>query len=158
MTDTIQPAAAIPDREDWQKQARDRDRLAGEVLDENKAALFGALSQAAIATVTVRFDGYGDSGQIEEIEAQAAGTAAPLPEGTIDIASPLHDGSGVQRARLTAREAIEQLAYDFLEQTHHGWENNDGAFGDFSFDVASRTITLEYNERFTDTEFFEHNW
>ena len=90
MTDTIQPAATIPDREDWQKQARDRDRLAGEVLDENKAALFSALSQAAIATVTVRFDGYGDSGQIEEIEAQAAGTAAPLPEGTIDIASPLH--------------------------------------------------------------------
>ena len=97
MTDTIQPAAIIPDREDWQKQARDRDRLAGEVLDENKTALFGALSQAAIATVTVRFDGYGDSGQIEEIEAQAAGTAVPLPEGTIDIASPLRDGSGVQR-------------------------------------------------------------
>jgi len=32
MTDTIQPAAIIPDREDWQKQARDRDRLAGEVI------------------------------------------------------------------------------------------------------------------------------
>ena len=96
MTDTIQPTATIPDREDWQKQTRERDRLAGEVLDENKTALFGALSQAAIATVTVRFDGwYGDTGQIEEIEAQAAGTAVPLPEGTIDIASPLWDGSGV---------------------------------------------------------------
>ena len=158
MTDTIQPTATIPDREDWQKQTRERDRLAGEVLDENKTALFGALSQAAIATVTVRFDGYGDSGQIEEIEAQAAGTAVPLPEGTIDIASPLWDGSGVQRGRLTIREAIEQLAYDFLERTHGGWENNDGAFGDFSFGVADRTITLEYNERFTDTELFEHSW
>ena len=158
MTDTIQPAATIPDREDWQKQTRERDRLAGEVLDDNKTALFGALSQAAIATVTVHFDGYGDSGQIEEIEAQAAGTAVPLPEGTIDIASPLSDGSGVQRTSLTVREAIEQLAYDFLEQTHGGWENNDGAFGDFTFDVANRTITLEYNERFTDSEFFEHSW
>ena len=158
MTDTIQPVATIRDREDWQKQARDRDRLAGEVLDENKTAVFGALSQAAIATVTVHFDGYGDSGQIEAIEAQAAGAAVPLPEVTIEVASPLWDGSAVQRTRLTIREAIERLAYDFLEQTHGGWENNDGAFGDFSFGVADRTITLEYNERFTDIEFFEHSW
>src|ERR1700730_5302893 len=115
MTDTIQPAATIPDREDWQKQARDRDRLAAEVLDENRTALFGALSDAGIATVPVHFDRYCDSGQIEAIEAQAAGTAVPLPERSIESASPLWDGSGVQRARLTVREAIEQLAYDFLE-------------------------------------------
>ena len=35
-------------------------------------------------------------------------TAVPLPERSIEIASPLWDGSGVQRARLTVREAIEQ--------------------------------------------------
>ena len=158
MTDTIQPAATIPDREDWQKQARDRDRLAGEVLDENKTAVFGALSAAGIATVTVHFDGYGDSGQIEEIEAQAAGTAVPLPEGTIDIASPLWDGSGVQRTSLPVREAIEQLAYDFLGQTYCGWQDKDGAYGDFTFDVANCAITLDYHQRFTDSELFEHSW
>lgn len=158
MTDTIQPVATIPDREDWQKQARDRDRLAGEVLDENKTALFGALSQAAIATVTVHFDGYGDFGQIEEIEAQAAGTAVPFPEGTIDIASPFPDGSGVQRTSVTVREAIEQLTYDLLGQTYCGWQDNDGAYGDFAFDVANRKITLDYHQRFTASEFFEHSW
>ena len=31
--------------------------------------------------------------------------------------------------------------------THDGWENSDGAYGDFTFDVAERTITLDYNER-----------
>ena len=156
MNDTIQPAATIPDHEDWQKQARDRDRLAAEILDENKTALFGALSDAGIATVTVHFDGYGDSGQIEEIEAEAAGTTVALPERRIEIASPLPDGSGVQWTPLTVREAIEELSYDCLDQIHGSWGNNDGAFGDFTFDVASRAITLEYNERFT--EFFEHNW
>jgi hypothetical protein len=158
MTDTIQPTATIPDRDDWQKQTRDRDRLAGEVLDENKTALFGALSQTAIATVIVHFDGYGDSGQIEAIEAQAAGAAVPLPEGTIGIASPFPDGSGVQRISLPVREAIEQLAYDLLGQTYCGWQDNDGAYGDFTFDVADRTITLDYHQRFTDSELFEHSW
>jgi hypothetical protein len=48
------------------------------------------------------------------------------------------------------------LAYSFLRQTHEGWENNDGAFGDFTFDVAERSITLEYNERYTETNYSEH--
>jgi hypothetical protein len=53
-------------------------------------------------------------------------------------------------------EAIEQLAYDFLRETHDGWENNAGAYGDFYFDVAERTITLNYNERFEDSEYTQH--
>ena len=157
MTDITQPPT-ITWAQAWLKQACDRDRLAGEVLPANKTALFDALSQAGITTVTVHFDGYGDSGQIEEIEARAAGTTVELPDCTIDIASPTSDGSGVQWTSLTVREAIEQLAYDFLGQFHCGWENNDGAYGDFTFDVASRVITLEYNQRFTDSQFFEHSW
>ena len=50
------------------------------------------------------------------------------------------------------------VAYDFLSETHGGWENNDGAYGEFSFDVAARTITLDYNERYTATEFYSHEF
>ncbi len=39
---------------------------------------------------------------------------------------------------MSVRDAIERLAYDFLEETHDGWENSDGAYGDFIFDVAER--------------------
>ena len=54
--------------------------------------------------------------------------------------------------------AVECLAYDVLERTHGGWENNDGAYGDITFDVAERTITLDYNERYTASENYTHSF
>jgi hypothetical protein len=40
--------------------------------------------------------------------------------------------------------------------THDGWENSDGAYGDFTFDIAERTITLDYNERYMQSEYSQH--
>lgn len=56
------------------------------------------------------------------------------------------------------REIIEDVCYAALSETHGGWENNDGAYGDFTFDVPHRTITLEFNERYTATDYYEHSW
>ena len=56
------------------------------------------------------------------------------------------------------RDYIEQLACDFLEDTHSGWENNDGGFGTFTFDVAQRSITLDYDERYTETNNYVHEF
>jgi hypothetical protein len=58
----------------------------------------------------------------------------------------------------TMAEAIEQLCYDFLEQEHGGWENNDGAFGEFTFNVAERTVELEFNGRFSDFTTSSHTF
>jgi len=126
------------------------------VLPANKAALFDVLAAAGIVTVTVRFDGYGDSGQIEDIEACATDTIVELPPDRIEITEPLYDGSGLERSTPSVRDVIEKFAYDFLEETHGGWENNEGAYGDFTFDVESRTITLEYNERMMTSEYSQH--
>jgi hypothetical protein len=43
------------------------------------------------------------------------------------------------------------MAYDLLEQTHSGWEDGDGAFGRFVFAFADHSITLEFNERYVDS-------
>ena len=51
------------------------------------------------------------------------------------------------RNPLDEEPGVEQTAYDFLRETHRGWENNEGAYGDLHFDVNDRTITLDYNER-----------
>ena len=59
---------------------------------------------------------------------------------------------------MPVRDAIEKLAYDFLEEEHDGWENEDGAYGEFTFDVGERTIRLEYNERVMTTSYFEHEF
>jgi hypothetical protein len=108
----------------------------------DKLAVFDALAELGIDRVTVIFDGYGDSGQIESIDAFAASqTPAVLPD---NRPVPFHG----EEIRL--REAIEALAYDCLEASEPGWENNEGAYGTFVFTVADRTIALEHNARVSD--------
>jgi hypothetical protein len=101
--------------------------------------------------VTVDYDGCGDSGQIEEIAAFDAGrNALPLPAThTLQLVS---SAPGNPPVETTLQEAIETLAYGYLEDTHSGWENNDGACGTFVFHVADRLITLEHNERYTEVD------
>lgn len=53
---------------------------------------------------------------------------------------------------------IEILCYDFLEQEHGGWENNDGAYGEFTLNVADRTVELEFNGRYTDVHTTTHTF
>ena len=143
----------------YEAQARLHAQLAREVTPLNKAALFAVLQAAGIRHVTVHFDGAGDSGQIESFDATSPDeTAAELPDGTIETRTPLWDGSGVQTETMSARDAIEKLAYDFLEEVHDGWENEDGAYGEFIFDVSEGTIRLEYNERVVTTSYFEHEF
>ena len=156
MSDTDTTSMPSPDFADWSREQDDHDRIATELRMVNKATLFDALSAAGLTIVTVSFDGYGDSGQIENIEAKAGDNAVELPAGTIEIASPAWASTDIQRQAQTIPEAIEALAYDFLGATHCGWENNDGAYGEFMFDVAARTITLDYNERYTSTENYTH--
>lgn len=156
MSDTDTPSMPSPDFADWSREQDNHDRIAKELRTVNKATLFDALSAAGLTIVTVSFDGYGDSGQIENIEAKASDNAVELPPGTIEIASPVWGSADIQRQAQTITDAIEALAYDFLGATHCGWENNDGAYGEFTFDVAARTITLDYNERFTSSENYTH--
>jgi hypothetical protein len=52
----------------------------------------------------------------------------------------------------TLPEAVEALVYEFLSQVQEGWENGEGAYGDVTFDVQTRAVTLDFNERFIDSE------
>ena len=145
----------------WQQliaQDDARTALAAEALPANKTALFDALAEAGITSVVAAFDGYGDSGQIESIDARIGDAAAELPTVEIEIATPTWDGSELHRRTLPLSEAIDQLAYDFLSETHGGWENNEGAYGEFTFDVGERTIHLDYNERIESSDYSGHDW
>lgn len=104
----------------------------------NKQALFDALVAAGIDLVTATFDGCGDSGQIEDVTAQRGEAVVELPSGEITISTMIWGSGVVNISTMTVAAAVEQLAYDFLSETHGGWENNDGAFGEFTFDVAQR--------------------
>jgi hypothetical protein len=156
MTDTEPTIVSVSPSDPWQLQERELARIAGEVLTLNKAALFDALAAAGITTVVVNFDGCGDSGQVERIEARAGDHDCALPAVELEIASMRWGSATIDRQTLPIREAIETLVYDVLSQTHGGWDNNDGACGEFSFDVAERTITLDYNERYTESHNSQH--
>lgn len=123
----------------------------------NKTALFEALTRAGIDQVTVRFDGYGDSGQIEEVEAIAGGRSVNLPSDQIEI-SRVRWYAAEPPSIMSLREAVEESAYACLDQIQSGWENDEGAYGDVVFEVAARTITLDFNGRFTDVNASQHSF
>jgi len=49
------------------------------------------------------------------------------------------------------------LFYDLIEVRHAGWENNDGAFGEFDWDLATDCLKHSHSDRFTDYEITEHD-
>jgi hypothetical protein len=156
MSDTEPTDVSVSLPDPWQQQERELARIAKEVLPANKKALFDALTAAGITTVIVNFDGCGDSGQIEMIEVKAGDDVIPLPTVQIEIASAVWGSSTIGHQTRPLEEAIEILVYDVLNQKHGGWEDNDGAYGEYIFDVAERTITLDYNERHMESDHSMH--
>jgi hypothetical protein len=157
-TDTSQPDPQ-PRQDAWLAKYQDHARRVAEARLANKDALFDALTRAGITKIVVNFDGYGDSGQVERIDVHAGESEAKLPEDQIELIEPVYgDPENVERSTHTISDAIETLVYAFLEQTHDGWEDNDGAYGDFTFDVENRTITLDYNGRYTECFYSCHTF
>jgi hypothetical protein len=148
-----------PDFVAYEQKCAAASALRADALPLNKSALFDAVAAAAIQTVVIEFDGCGDSGQLENITGLGAeNTEIPLPEDEIEMHEVQFEGPSISVVKRTVRDVLETLAYDFLEQTHDGWENGDGAHGEFTFDVATRSITLDYNERFTDSTNYQHEF
>jgi hypothetical protein len=166
---------------DWQRKWREREerRVASskQAREPNKQVLFDALAGLGVHTIIVEFNGYGDSGQIEGICAtDASEREVRLPDTpTITILTVEHESvkvrgchstsacevcelGGLHQNVYTVNEAIEAVCNGWLEETHEGWEINDGAYGTFEFDVAERTVTLEYCERYTETKDYTHEF
>jgi hypothetical protein len=124
----------------------------------NKSNVFAALAAASITTVTVAFDGGGDSGQINEVVAKKADTAVELPSVQIDFHGVSWNDNKPTTSKCTLADAIEALCFDYLSQEHGGWENNDGGQGEFLFNVAEQSIELDFNQFFTDSTNHTHTF
>jgi|SRR5580704_19246317 hypothetical protein len=121
----------------------------------NKKTVFDALAAAGIATVNVTFDGEGDSGQVDNIQADGSETIPQIP---VELQITVWGAGKLGATKTTLRDALETLCYDYLEQEHGGWENDDGAYGEFTFDVAGRSIGLDFNARFSDSTNYTHTF
>ena len=106
MTDTEPTTISVSPSDPWQQQEREYNRIVSELLLANKAALFDALAASGITTVLVNFDGCGDSGQIEMIEARTGDDDCALPAVEVEIASANWGSTTIDRQTRPVREAI----------------------------------------------------
>jgi hypothetical protein len=123
--------------------ARQAERNAANLseIEQLKTTLFPRLTALGVASVTVCFEGYGDSGSIEEVTyLDASNAGMPCPEAMIEIEG---------RDEMALSSAIEELAYSALELHHPGWEINDGAHGELLIDVAKASVQLDCNLHYT---------
>jgi hypothetical protein len=137
--------------------ARHKD-LSANANELNKTVLFDTLAPAGITSIQVDFDGEGDSGQINGVSALAGDQPAQLPATQVTLHRLQWGQTQSEPSEFTLAEAIETLCYDYLEQEHGGWENNDGGYGEFTIDVVARTIELEFYSRYTDYNKFSHSF
>ena len=128
-----------------------------EILPHNKQILFNTLAEMGIAIVTVDFDGYGDSGTFQEPAAfDSQNTMIAFPTVTITIKTLVFDTGAIEEKAVGLRDFIDTLASGLLDEKHSGWEDGEGAYGQFQFSLADRTIKLEYSERYVDTHYHEY--
>jgi len=129
-----------------------------QVAKLNKATVLDALAAAGITSVCADFDGEGDSGGITNVSAYQGNTGIALPGGKIAVHHAAFGSDQPVVKQETLREAIESLCYDYLTAEHGGWENNDGGFGAFTFNVAARTVELEFNDRYVEFQTTTHEF
>ena len=112
----------------------------------NKAVVFAALVAAGITSVEIQFNGESEHRGLSELDPYRNGTLIELPEIEIalEVPSRRHEHSTSKQFRLS--EAIECLCYGLLDEVHYGWDADDGAYGRFIFDMAHRTIALEFHK------------
>jgi hypothetical protein len=144
--------------DDFSMRYQDHTKAIAEANVLNKAVVFDALVAAGITRLTIEFDGQGDSGQLDGVAAYSGETQVTLPLTSITLRQGRFDTDGLTTHTAILRDAVEILCYDYLEQEYAGWENNDGACGEFMFDVAAREIHLDMNVRFSDSTHHNHTF
>jgi hypothetical protein len=141
----------------WENYYRRRETLV-RANELNKAAVFDELARAGITRIVANFNGEGDSGQIEDVSAYVGDSAICIAPVEITINVVPWDATEMNPDKTTLPEAVLTLCYSYLAEEHDGWENDDGAYGEFVFDVPARTVTLDFNARFTDHHTSTHSF
>jgi hypothetical protein len=133
--------------------------------------LFDTLAQTKVSSIEVSFEGCGDSGQIESVDYTDA-NGKGIDEAYLDKVivkgsekTSYHQWDEKKKQMVltearegNVREIIEEVCYDKLGASHGGWELNEGSYGTFYFDVSTRKVRLEYNERIEEVRTSEESF
>jgi len=124
--DLLQRLRGLTSLTDYEQQAAQRVREHGPRLRQQ-------LQDLAVAKVVADYDGCGDSGSLESLRC--------LDVAAVEVTQ--HLGGSLQ-------DAVQDYLYDLLEARQPGWENNDGAFGEFVWDLEADTLEHQHHARFSD--------
>jgi hypothetical protein len=133
--------------------------------------LFDTLAQTKVSSIEVSFEGCGDSGQIESVDYTDA-NGKGIDEAYLDKIivkgsekTSYHQWDEKKKKLVltkaregNVREIVEEVCYDKLGASHGGWELNEGSYGTFVFDVPTRKVSLQYNERIEEVRTSEESF
>ena len=125
-----------PEQEtDWYSRMQQSRQDAASKAIATLKSLCEQFAALGIEEVRLTYDGYGDSGVIENVKAMAGDEEVAL-EGS------LHND-------------FYNAAYDLLP---FGWEDNTGSFGDIILYVGERRLVREHHERIEEVNYDEEEW
>jgi len=161
----------------FEEQHRSLSRDRKKLIEYNKNLLYIILKANNIKTVLVEFDGSADSGSIDSVHLSKKSyddMGAGDDEDCSNILEEVFIGSRistsvsyshgknpeleVEEGDSTVEGVITSICYNLIEIEHPGWENNDGAYGEFVFDIENDKINYTHNTRIMDVESHEHSY
>jgi hypothetical protein len=92
-------------------------------LKSTRAELIAQLRALGISEVTAEYEGYGDSGNVEDV--------------IVQLLEPL----------ITA---VGDFAWSLAYHHHPGFENNEGGYGTLTWDITGDSITLDHADRYVE--------
>ena len=119
---------------DFYAQMLESQRRAAEQRVETRAALLTELRALGVTSLEVQYEGYGDSGNIEDV--------VVTPD-TISLSEEL-------------RRRVEDFGWDFAYALSPGFENNEGGYGELTWVLATDNIDVSHSNRYIETKTTEH--
>lgn len=108
------------------------EKLRAEREAESAAARIELLSQLralGVTEATAEYEGYGDSGNVEDISVQPTETT-------------LEDD---------LKTKLENFAWSLAYHQHPGFEINEGGYGTLTWDISADSITLDHADRYVES-------
>lgn len=123
--------------------------------DCNKEILFDLMRRYGFEKLSIYFDGGGDDGQINSIEAIPSKGAEKFLNRIVDgarikVSCGWSNGQQSYQDKLnpTIKDIVEDIVYIVLEGQFGGWENDDGSCGEFVVDANKRKVELTMKQRY----------
>ena len=129
-------------------------------IKDHKDLIFDICEREGVKSFTVSFEGSGDSGQIEDVGLEGKIRKLPVEGAKVSEGTRWLNGNSatVFRNATDLEDLITSVCYEVLENACGGWEINDGAYGEFVFDVEEREVRLDFNERVMESNYTEYRF